>query len=103
MSQILHNSRTEAVLTELGARLRRTRLEQNRTAEQVAETSGVGTRTLLRLESGEGANLTTLVRVLRGLGRLGALDSFLPEPTVSPLELAKRSGHVRQRASGSDD
>ncbi len=102
MDRIFPNSRTETVLTELGQRIRRTRLEQNRTAEELAESSGVGTRTLLRLESGEGATMTTLVRILRGLGKLNALDSFLPEPTVSPLELVKRSGRRRQRASGSD-
>lgn len=103
MDRILPNSRTDAVLAEIGDRLRRVRLEQNRTAEELAETSGVGTRTLLRLESGEGANLTTLIRVLRGLGKLSAMDSFLPEPVVSPLELAKRSGKRRLRASGSDE
>jgi hypothetical protein len=43
--------------------------------------------------------VANLVRVLRALGRLDALDTFLPAATVSPLELASL-GHTRQRARG---
>lgn len=103
MSRLSASATTDAVLAELGRRLRRVRLDQNRTVEEVAEEAGVGARTLSRLEGGEGATLANVVRVLRALGRLEALEDFLPEPTVSPLELVEREGRRRQRASGAQD
>ena len=51
------------------------------------------------LESGRG-KLSTLIVVLRELGALDHLDSFIPEISVSPMQLAKMQGKVRERASG---
>ena len=90
---------TEEVLAELGERLRRYRLQQNRTLEDVARAAGVGLRTAARAEAGDNPTLATVVKLLRALGRLEALDAFLPEPLVSPLEMARLSGRVRERAS----
>jgi putative transcriptional regulator len=42
----------------------------------------------------------TLIKVLRVLGSLDALESFLPEISVSPLALAKFEGKKRKKASG---
>ncbi|OVE74272.1 hypothetical protein BVX94_00845 [bacterium B17] len=57
-------------------------------------------RTVRSLENGEKPTLETLIRVLRVLGKLGAIDVFLPEPGLSPLQLAKLQGRERRRASG---
>lgn len=89
---------TDVVLTELGRRLQRYRLQQNRTVRDVAAAAGIGVRTLDRAEAGDNPTLATVVRILRALGRLDALESFLPAPLVSPLELAAMSGRERQRA-----
>ena len=90
---------TEEVLAELGERLRRYRLQQNRTLEDVARAAGVGLRTAARAEAGDNPTLATVVKLLRALGRLEALDAFLPEPLVSPIQMAKLAGRVRERAS----
>jgi transcriptional regulator with XRE-family HTH domain len=89
-----------AVLQELGERLARTRLERNLTQAQLAHEAGLAPLTVLRLERGEGVKLTSLVRVLRVLGMLEALDRLIPEPTPSPIELVKLQGRRRRRASG---
>jgi transcriptional regulator with XRE-family HTH domain len=89
---------TREILTELGRRLQRYRLQQNRTVRDVAAAAGIGVRTLDRAEAGDNPTLATVVRILRALGRLDALESFLPVPLVSPLELAAMSGRERQRA-----
>jgi transcriptional regulator with XRE-family HTH domain len=89
---------TDVVLAELGRRLQRYRLQQNRTVRDVAAAAGIGVRTLDRAEAGDNPTLATVVRILRALGRLDALESFLPAPLVSPLELAAMSGRERQRA-----
>ncbi|MEO5825302.1 MAG: helix-turn-helix transcriptional regulator [Gemmatimonadales bacterium] len=90
------------VIQEIGARLERYRLQQNRTLEELARSAGVSYRTARRAEAGESSpSLVTVVQLLRALGRLEALDAFLPQPTVSPIQMARLRGRVRQRASGS--
>jgi putative transcriptional regulator len=90
----------EAVLSELGARLERTRLERNLTQRALAEEAGVERKVVLRLEAGESVTLASFIRVLRALDLLDALDQLLPEPVPSPIELLKLHGKQRRRASG---
>jgi transcriptional regulator with XRE-family HTH domain len=101
VKRIRPSATTDEILTEVGARLQRYRLQQDRTVEEVAASAGVGERTLVRAEAGENTTLKTVVKVLRALGRVEALDAFLPPPLVSPIQLAATSGRERQRASGS--
>ena len=89
----------DAVLAELGRRLARTRLERNQTQAQLGEEAGLGLATVQRLEGGRAVKLSSLVRVLRTLGLLDALDVLVPEPTPSPIELLKLRGRRRQRAA----
>lgn len=98
MQQIRSTSTTEEILRELGQRIERYRLQQNRTLADVAASAGVGVRTAKRAEAGERPTLETVVRLLRALDRLDTLNAFLPAPLVSPLQLADLGGHERQRA-----
>ena len=100
MERISATATTDEILSEIGSRLQRFRLQQDRTIEEVAATAGVGTRTLERAEAGRNTTLKTVVKVLRALGRIESLDAFLPPPLVSPLQLAATRGRERQRASG---
>lgn len=93
----------EEILAELGRRLRRTRLSQNVTQQQLATRSGVSPRTISGAERGEDLRFSTLVRLLRALGRLDGIEALLPAPQVSPLELLERRGQQRQRARGRGD
>ncbi|HEX5853513.1 MAG TPA: helix-turn-helix domain-containing protein [Solirubrobacteraceae bacterium] len=90
----------EAVLSELGMRLGRTRLERNLTQRELACEAGVERKAVQRIEAGEAVNLTSLIRVLRPLGLLDALDRLVAEPMPSPIELLKLHGKTRRRASG---
>ena len=89
----------QAVLEELGRRLRQRRLDRNLSQNEVAQKAGVDRTTIGQLERDGRASLLTLVQVLRALGALDELDAFLPAAGPSPLELARRQGRVRQRAS----
>ncbi len=89
-----------ALLAELGTRIARTRLERDWTQAHLAQTASVGLNTLRRLENGDGATLTNLVRVLRALDLLDGLDAAIPEPAPSPIEQMKLAGRRRRRASG---
>jgi len=90
----------EAVLAELGRRLARTRLERNISQAQLGEEAGVSRATVERLEAGEPVKSTGLIRVLRALDLLEALDRLVPEPLPSPVERLKMRGRERQRARG---
>jgi transcriptional regulator with XRE-family HTH domain len=90
---------TREILAELGRRIQGYRLQQNRTLESVATEAGVSTPTAQRAESGKNPTLASVIRILRALGRLDALDDFLPTPLVSPIEIAQRGGHAPKRAS----
>ena len=89
-----------AVLKEIGVRVRRERLNQNTTQEKLARLAGVSRRVVLDLEAGKGCGLSSFIEILRSLGKLDQLDSFLPDPGISPLQLAKLRGRERQRATG---
>jgi len=89
-----------AVLKEIGVRIRRERLNQNTTQETLARRAGVSRRVVLDLEAGKGCGLGAFIEILRALRKLDQLDVFMPDPGISPLQLAKLIGHERQRATG---
>ncbi len=98
MGHIRATDTTKEILREVGARLRGFRLQQNVTQAELADRAGVGHATVKRAEAGESVRLDTIVKILRALGRVEALDSFLPEPLVSPIRLAEQREQKRQRA-----
>jgi len=98
--KILADTGDEAVLAELGERLARRRLDLGLTQADLAREAGVAKRTVERIEAGASAQLASLIRVLRTLDLLPALDAFLPAPRPSPIELLETQGRQRERASG---
>jgi transcriptional regulator with XRE-family HTH domain len=90
----------KAILGELGGRLQRERLNRNMTQAELALKAGISPRSLQYLETGRPCTLASLIKILRALGNLAALDVFFPEPGFSPIQLAKMKGRERQRASG---
>jgi len=86
------------VVREIGRRIRAYRLQQNQSAAEVASLAGLNRNTVVNAERGANPRMETVVRILRVLGRLDAIESFLPPPGVSPLQLIKSAGKTRQRA-----
>lgn len=90
----------EAVLAEVGRRLAARRLELELTQADVAEQAGIAKRTLERMEAGHSSQLSSLIRVLRVLDAVPGLETLIPETGPRPMDLLKREGKARQRASG---
>jgi transcriptional regulator with XRE-family HTH domain len=88
-----------AVLREMGWRLRKLRLRRNLTQQKLADRAGVNRTTISDMERGEPFQALTLIQALRALRALEAVDAFLPDPGISPLQLARMKGKERQRAS----
>lgn len=89
-----------AIEAEIGARLKALRLRRNLTQQALADSAGLSVTAIKGIESGRG-RLATLIAVLRELSALDQLEHFIPEITVSPLQLAGRKGARRERATGS--
>jgi transcriptional regulator with XRE-family HTH domain len=88
-----------AILAELGNRVARRRLDLQLTQAELAEQAGIAKRTVERIEAGCSAQTSSMVRILRVLDLLPGLDRVIPEPQPRPMDLLKRRGKVRQRAS----
>ena len=91
----------QAILSEIGERLARSRLSRNLTQAGLALEAGVSKRTIERMESGESVQLTSFVRILRSLGLAERLETLVPELEASPMQQLKRQGKERRRASSS--
>jgi len=89
----------QAVLTELGNRVARLRLDRNLTQAELAFSAGVSLRTIGRMESGKSIQLSGFVRILRELELLNKLEVLFPSEPPSPIEQRKAHGKTRQRAS----
>ena len=89
----------DAILEELGNRLRQRRITKGLTQAELAREAGVSKRTVERIEAGAAAQTLNLVRILRVLELLGGIDHLVPEAGPSPLDLLKRKGKARKRAT----
>ncbi len=96
MSKLLAD---EAILAEIGERLARRRLDLQLTQADVAEQAGIAKRTLERIEAGHSAQMSSMIRIFRVLDLLPRLDDLIPEAAPRPMDLLKRKGKIRQRAS----
>ncbi len=90
----------DAVLAEVGARLAATRLARNLTQQALATEAGVSKTTVERAETGLSVTLPNFLRILRALDLMDGLEQLLAPPLASPVDLVRREGRRRQRASG---
>lgn len=97
MPAIARNLTNEEILTELGARVRARRLERNLTVEAAALETGLNRKTWGDLEAGRDVKLSTLIKALRVMNLLGALEAALPD-TLPGSQAFSTRGTLRQRA-----
>ncbi|MEY4526062.1 MAG: hypothetical protein RIR57_1433 [Bacteroidota bacterium] len=95
-----HAMSDPALLEMLGVFIRETRLQQNKTQQQVASAAGVNRSTVVQIENGGSSTLLSLVQILRALEQLTLFENFEVKPLqLSPLQLAKLEHSKRHRAS----
>jgi transcriptional regulator with XRE-family HTH domain len=81
----------------LGERLRELRLLKNIDQVSLAEQAGVSVNAVKHLESGKGARVASLIKVLRALDRSDWLETLAPVVSISPLQMLKTDGRERKR------
>ena len=89
----------EALLTEIGTRLARRRLDRNLTQAQLARQAGISKGTVERMESGGSTQVTNLIRVLRVLDLLQNVDSLIPPPVPSPIQQLRQNHNGRNETT----
>lgn len=83
---------------ELGEQMRALRLRADLDQISLAGRAGVALTAIKNIESGKGATLKTLIKILRALDRADWLASLAPPVSISPMQMLKAKP-VRQRAS----
>jgi transcriptional regulator with XRE-family HTH domain len=94
------NSTSEEWERTVGEQIRATRIANNLDQAALSELANVSIGALSNLERGRGSSLTTVVAVVRALGRTDWLESLAPNVTVSPLQMLRskqKSPAVRAR------
>jgi len=88
------------IIREIGARLRRIRLNLNITQAQLADRCSLSQRVIVKAENGGTVTLATFIAMLRGLESLEQLDSFSRNLKSVQCNWPRLKGRQRQRASG---
>jgi len=82
---------------KIGSQVRSIRLLRNMEQTAVAAEAGISVTALKNLESGKGATIKTLIKILRVYKRENWLNTLAPPITISPLQMSTLKSK-RQRA-----
>lgn len=86
------------ILVELGKRIKACRIRKSYTQGELAVLAGVSKGTVANAETGESIQFGNLLKILRELDLLNALEILLPASETSPMELIySKSEKQRQR------
>ena len=92
------NLSDKEILLELGNRIKIARIRKGLTQSEFAAVSGVSKGTVANVEGGESIQLANLLKILRELDALNALEVLLPSSEKSPMELIyEKTERQRQR------
>jgi transcriptional regulator with XRE-family HTH domain len=86
--------------SKLGESIKAVRLQKNIDRQTLCHRAGVSMNALRHLETGQGATIKTLVRVIRALERQEWFEGIAPKVSINPLHMV-RDKPSRQRASRS--
>jgi transcriptional regulator with XRE-family HTH domain len=85
------------VVTEIGIRLKKERINKKLTQRQLAGNAGISLFTVSQIEKGNSVSVNMLVAVMRVLRLLPNLELLLPEQQISPVALLKQVRKETQR------
>lgn len=88
---------TDELELKLGESLKSLRLLKNWDRQSLCERAGISMNALRHLESGAGATVKSLIRIVRALDREDWLGAIAPTVSINPLHMG-RSKRARLRA-----
>lgn len=87
----------QAILKELGDRIKRRRIHKKLTQKQLAAIAGLNFNTIQKMEYGSPVTTSSLIQAMRALKALEQLDNFLPDLGPSPIQLLEKREKEVQR------
>ena len=88
------NGRIEILL---GERIKSLRLAYNITQDDLAKRTGISRVSISKIERGKGANLSSLIEIMRGLRILENIEQLIPEQEISPIEMIKLKNKTKKK------
>ena len=77
--KIIGNENEQAILKELGSRIKQYRISLNITQHSLANKCGISSSTVVRIENGEDSIFSNYIKILNGLGLTQNIDMLIPE------------------------
>jgi len=103
----LYVQTNDAIMRQIGSKLKELRIERNMKQAELADASGVSVFTISSVENGKTTSLLTIVQLLRALEHLDYLDRFFQEEVLSPIAYAKllknNKKKVRVKSTGTNN
>jgi transcriptional regulator with XRE-family HTH domain len=87
------------IITELGLKLKRIRLEKNLTQREVSEKTGIDRSTISQMENGKAGTLLYFIKLVNLYGKSEELLKIFHTPEVSPMEIYKLQKKRRKQAT----
>ncbi len=87
----------EKILSLICEFIRKSRIDQQYSQQELSERAGISRSTLSLIERGTSPTLETLIKVLRALDRLETLSELKYEKVISPLKVAEEDIQERYR------
>ena len=102
----LYIQTNDAIMRQIGSKLKELRIERNMKQTELADASGVSVFTISSVENGKATSLLIIIQLLRALEHLDYLETFFQEEAISPIAYAKllknNKRKVRVKSSSAD-
>ena len=102
----LYIQTNDAIMRQIGSKLKELRIERNMKQTELADASGVSVFTINSVENGKATSLLIIIQLLRALEHLDYLETFFQEEAISPIAYAKllknNKRKVRVKSSSAD-
>lgn len=96
-----------ALIAQIGAFVKHSRIQKNLTQAQLAERAGLNRWTLSQMENGESVTLASLIQIMRALDSLHVFKDFEVVKEISPLDYLnlnkKQKERVRNKSNTTED
>ena len=99
--KIIGNESEQAILKELGTRIKQYRISLNITQADLADSCGTSASTVVRIESGVDSKFSNYIKILNGLRLTQNIDILIPEaqPDFKAL-FEQKAPRQRARSNG---
>jgi Helix-turn-helix. len=77
------------IMHKIASKIKEVRLKQNLTQKNLSEDAGISLSSIKRIEDGDIKTFSSILRILRTLGKLDIFQSLIDEEPLSPNEYFK--------------